>query len=116
MAELLERADAPETAHGAPGDAIGTLAGLLANAKNTEGTRLLAPSDLQAIKACGVTFAIGPTVHGAGEIACNTYSLPHTQALIDGLNRDQPGTRQLILPRSGFAGIQRNAVAVWSGW
>ncbi|NHZ36736.1 glycoside hydrolase family 31 protein [Massilia rubra] len=58
---------------------------------------------------------IGPTVHGAGEITYNTYSMPHTQALIEGLKRDQPDTRQLILSRSGFAGIQRNAVAVWSG-
>ncbi len=58
---------------------------------------------------------IGPTVYGAGEITFNTYSLMHTKALIDGLDRDQPDTRQFILSRSGFAGIQRNAVAVWSG-
>ncbi|MFZ6768473.1 TIM-barrel domain-containing protein [Undibacterium sp. Di26W] len=58
---------------------------------------------------------IGPTVYGAGEITFNSYSLMHTKALIDGLNRDQPDTRQFILSRSGFAGIQRNAVAVWSG-
>ncbi|NHZ96052.1 fumarylacetoacetate hydrolase family protein [Massilia sp. CCM 8734] len=57
MAELLERADAPEIARNAPGDSLGTLDELLANAK-TEGTRLLAPNDLQAIKACGVTFAV----------------------------------------------------------
>ena len=58
---------------------------------------------------------IGPTVHGAGEVTFNAYSLMHTQGLIDGLSRDQPDTRQFILSRSGFAGIQRNAVAVWSG-
>jgi len=58
---------------------------------------------------------IGPTVYGAGEITFNPYSLLHTQALNDGLKRDQPDTRQFILSRSGFAGIQRNAVAVWSG-
>ncbi|UOD30077.1 fumarylacetoacetate hydrolase family protein [Massilia violaceinigra] len=58
MAELLERADAPEIVRSAPGDVLGTLAGLLANATNTESTRLLAPCDLQAIKACGVTFAV----------------------------------------------------------
>lgn len=57
MAELLERLDAADIARNAPGDAIGTLAELLANAR-TEGTRLLAPNDLQAIKACGVTFAV----------------------------------------------------------
>jgi alpha-D-xyloside xylohydrolase len=58
---------------------------------------------------------IGPTVFGAGEVTYNPYSLMHTKALIDGLTRDQPDTRQFILSRSGFAGIQRNAVAVWSG-
>jgi len=58
---------------------------------------------------------IGPTVHGLGEVTFNTYSLAHTSGLIDGLSRDQPDTRQFILSRSGFAGIQRNAVAVWSG-
>jgi len=58
---------------------------------------------------------IGPTIYGAGEITYNPYSLVHTQALIDGLRRDQPDKRQFILSRSGFAGIQRNSVAVWSG-
>ena len=58
---------------------------------------------------------IGPTVYGAGELTYNAYSLLHTQAMSDGLARDQPDTRQFILSRSGFAGIQRNGVAVWSG-
>jgi len=58
---------------------------------------------------------IGPTVYGAGEITFNPYSLVSTGAMYDGLKRDQPDTRQFILSRSGFAGIQRNAVAVWSG-
>jgi alpha-D-xyloside xylohydrolase len=58
---------------------------------------------------------IGPTVYGPGELTFNAYSLVHSQAMIDGLRRDQPDTRQFILSRSGFAGIQRNAVAVWSG-
>lgn len=58
---------------------------------------------------------IGPTVHGAGEVTFNTYSLAHSEGLIAGLKRDQPDKRQFILSRSGFAGIQRNSVAVWSG-
>lgn len=58
---------------------------------------------------------IGPTVYGAGEVTFNPYSLMHTTAMVDGLRRDQPDTRQFILSRSGFAGIQRNATAVWSG-
>jgi alpha-D-xyloside xylohydrolase len=58
---------------------------------------------------------IGPTVYGAGEVTYNPYSLMHTTAMIDGLHRDQPDARQFILSRSGFAGIQRNSTAVWSG-
>jgi alpha-D-xyloside xylohydrolase len=58
---------------------------------------------------------IGATVYGPGEVTFNPYSLVHSQAMIDGLRRDQPDTRQFILSRSGFAGIQRNSVAVWSG-
>ncbi|MES3025286.1 MAG: TIM-barrel domain-containing protein, partial [Pseudomonadota bacterium] len=58
---------------------------------------------------------IGPTVHGPGEVTFNAYSLPHTQGFYENLARDQPDTRQFILSRSGFAGVQRNAVAVWSG-
>jgi len=58
---------------------------------------------------------VGPTVYGGGEITFNPYSLVHTEGFYQGLKRDQPDTRQFILSRSGFAGIQRNAVAVWSG-
>jgi alpha-D-xyloside xylohydrolase len=58
---------------------------------------------------------IGPTVYGAGEITFNPYSLVHSGGMVDGLRHDQPDKRQFILSRSGFAGIQRNSVAVWSG-
>jgi len=58
---------------------------------------------------------IGPTVYGLGEVTFNAYSLAHTQGFYENLARDQPDTRQFILSRSGFAGVQRNAVAVWSG-
>ena len=58
---------------------------------------------------------IGPTVYGPGEITFNPYSLVHSGGMVDGLRRDQPDKRQFILSRSGFAGIQRNSVAVWSG-
>lgn len=58
---------------------------------------------------------IGPTVYGGGEITFNPYSLVHTEGFYSHLKNDQPETRQFILSRSGFAGIQRNATAVWSG-
>jgi alpha-D-xyloside xylohydrolase len=58
---------------------------------------------------------IGPTAYGPGEITFNPYSLVHSGGMVEGLRRDQPDKRQFILSRSGFAGIQRNSVAVWSG-
>lgn len=58
---------------------------------------------------------IGPTIYGAGEITFNPYSLVHTEGFYQHLKQDQPDKRQFILSRSGFAGIQRNASAVWSG-
>jgi alpha-D-xyloside xylohydrolase len=58
---------------------------------------------------------IGPTVYGPGEVTFNPYSLVHSGGMFEHLRRDQPDKRQFILSRSGFAGIQRNATAVWSG-
>ncbi len=58
---------------------------------------------------------ITPTQMGPGAVVHNPYALMNTEAMYDGLKKDQPDTRQFILTRSGFAGIQRNAAAVWSG-
>ncbi len=58
---------------------------------------------------------ITPTQMGPGAIVHNAYALMNTKAMYDGLKVDQPDTRQFILTRSGFAGVQRNAAAVWSG-
>ncbi|MYM24821.1 DUF5110 domain-containing protein [Duganella sp. FT135W] len=58
---------------------------------------------------------IGPTIYGGGEITFNPYSLVHTEGFYSHLKKDQPEKRQFILSRSGFAGIQRNGAAVWSG-
>ena len=60
MRDLLERDDAVDyTAH-ADGPVLTTLEALLAKAASDHGPEamhLLAPNDLQAVKACGVTFA-----------------------------------------------------------
>jgi fumarylacetoacetate (FAA) hydrolase family protein/NAD(P)-dependent dehydrogenase (short-subunit alcohol dehydrogenase family) len=62
MSELLERADALDVARAATGVSLGSVRELLAAALRNDdkdtGPRLLAPCDLQAIKACGVTFAV----------------------------------------------------------
>ncbi|MDR3098905.1 MAG: fumarylacetoacetate hydrolase, partial [Paraburkholderia sp.] len=63
-ADLFDRDDAIEIARNAPGEALGAVTDLLAaslpgapGAANGQ-ARLLAPCDVQAIKACGVTFAV----------------------------------------------------------
>jgi fumarylacetoacetate (FAA) hydrolase family protein len=62
VCELLERADAAAYARNAPGESLGTVQQLMANAlaaePDTNAPQLLAPCDLQAIKAAGVTFAV----------------------------------------------------------
>jgi fumarylacetoacetate (FAA) hydrolase family protein len=60
-ADLFDRDDAVELARTAPGEPLGPVGALIdasfAPAGET-GLRLLAPCDVQAIKACGVTFAV----------------------------------------------------------
>lgn len=58
---------------------------------------------------------ITPTQMGPGALVHNAYALETSRAMYDGLKVDQPDKRQFILTRSGFAGLQRNAAAVWSG-
>ena len=58
MRDLLEQPDIPGFVAAQAGPDIGALADLLALMEPPAGhTRLLAPCDLQAVKACGVTFA-----------------------------------------------------------
>lgn len=62
MAELLDHPELVHLARHAPGDALGPAQAVLDNAlaamPDLALPRLLAPCDLQAIKACGVTFAV----------------------------------------------------------
>jgi fumarylacetoacetate (FAA) hydrolase family protein len=62
VADLLERDDLLAIVRGAEGEDLGEAAQLVraavAGAAVDDGLRLLAPCDLQAIKACGVTFAV----------------------------------------------------------
>ncbi|SOC35916.1 fumarylacetoacetate (FAA) hydrolase family protein [Rhizobium subbaraonis] len=60
MRDLLEREDAAAYAASAEGPVLADLEGLLARGVGTpeaNSVHLLAPNDLQAVKACGVTFA-----------------------------------------------------------
>jgi fumarylacetoacetate (FAA) hydrolase family protein len=61
VSDLFERDDAVAIARSAPGDDLGDVAELVAASERQPGPgalRLLAPCDLQAIKAAGVTFAV----------------------------------------------------------
>jgi len=60
MADLLDQADAAEIVSRLQGESLGSVDRLLENslASPQASPYLLAPCDLQAIKACGVTFAV----------------------------------------------------------
>jgi fumarylacetoacetate (FAA) hydrolase family protein len=59
MRDLLEREDIVGFIDAIPGEDIGSLDEIAAASREASGdtTRLIAPCDLQAVKACGVTFA-----------------------------------------------------------
>jgi alpha-D-xyloside xylohydrolase len=57
----------------------------------------------------------GPTALGPAENFFNTYALVHSGGVYEGARAARPDTRVFILTRSGTAGIQRNASAIWSG-
>ncbi len=60
-ADLFDRKDLLDIVRHAPGEALGPVQALIAASLAGEpanGPRLLAPCDVQAIKACGVTFAV----------------------------------------------------------
>ncbi len=60
MADLLDRDDAPQIVASATGPVLCDVATLLDNSTHSPQVtpHLLAPCDIQAIKACGVTFAV----------------------------------------------------------
>jgi len=58
---------------------------------------------------------MGPTALGPGAAFFNSYPLMHAGNLHDHLILYRPDVRPFILTRSGFAGLQRTASAVWSG-
>jgi len=57
----------------------------------------------------------GPTALGSSTEYFNTFALANAQAVYEGEREFDPNDRTFILTRSGFAGIQRYAAAIWSG-
>jgi alpha-D-xyloside xylohydrolase len=66
--------------------------------------------DLDSIKA-----RIGPTALGPVDNYFNSYALVHSGGVYEGARAARPDRRAFILTRSGTAGIQRHAAALWSG-
>lgn len=99
LAELLDRPDLLEIARHAPGPALGPVQAMLARALATSADaalpRLLPPCDLQAIKACGVTFAVSLLERvieaQAGGSAAHAHDL--RQSLTAALGTDLAGIR-----------------------
>ncbi len=58
---------------------------------------------------------MNPTALGPGSRVLNAFPLENSQAVYDGQRAAAPDQRVFILTRSGFAGQQRYAAAVWSG-
>lgn len=58
---------------------------------------------------------IGQTALGTASRVMNAYPLVNSQGVYEGQRSAAPDQRVFILTRSGFAGIQRYATAVWSG-
>jgi alpha-D-xyloside xylohydrolase len=56
-----------------------------------------------------------PTAMGTGARMLNAYPLVNSEAIYEGQRQAAPNQRVFILTRSGFAGEQRFAAAVWSG-
>ncbi|MGA2030163.1 MAG: TIM-barrel domain-containing protein [Verrucomicrobiota bacterium] len=56
-----------------------------------------------------------PTAMGTGARMLNAYPLVNSEAIYEGQRHVKPDQRVFILTRSGFAGQQRYAAAVWSG-
>lgn len=50
-----------------------------------------------------------------GELLRNVYPMYVNKTVYEGLRKDDPDRRALILTRSGFSGMQRYASATWSG-
>ena len=58
---------------------------------------------------------MNPTALGPGSRVLNAFPLENAGAVYDGQRAAAPDQRVFILTRSGFAGQQRYAAAVWSG-
>jgi fumarylacetoacetate (FAA) hydrolase family protein len=103
MADLLDRPDAVDVARDAPGEHLGPVTPLLEaqlseSPRRTDSPTLLAPCDVQAIKACGVTFAVSLLERVIEDQAGGDASKAHevretiTQLIGSDLSKIRPGS------------------------
>ena len=58
---------------------------------------------------------MSPTALGPAAVYLNAYPLQNAKGIYEGQRSTDPGKRVFLLTRSGFAGSQRYAAAIWSG-
>ena len=73
------------------------------------------PDPLPTPTLRGQRTHVHPTALGTGARMLNAYPLVNSQGIYEGQRAAAPDRRVFILTRSGFAGQQRYAGAVWSG-
>lgn len=72
--------------------------------------------DLMPVPELATTHSqMMPTAGGTAARVLNAYPLVNSAAVYEGQRQARPDQRVAILTRSGFAGQQRHAAAVWSG-
>lgn len=104
MADLLERDDLLTALRGAEGASLGSVDTLMENAQPTpqRAPHLLAPCDVQAVKACGVTFAVSLLERvieeqAGGDPTSAARLREELQSLIGGdLSRIVPGSEEAM--------------------
>ena len=119
LRDLCETPDPAAALRAAGGENLGPLAAILANTpadmRDTTQPHLLAPADLQAIKACGVTFPISMLERvieerARGDLAAAARFRDEVRALIgDDLAKLKPGSPQAMALKAAL--IEQNA---WS--
>lgn len=58
---------------------------------------------------------MSPTAAGPAALVLNAYPLQNAKGIYEGQRSTDPNKRVFLLTRSGFAGSQRYAAAIWSG-
>lgn len=116
---LLEHDDPADVVQAARGERLGSLAGIAARSaqpgQDGEIPRLLAPCDLQVVKACGVTFARSMLERvieemADGELARAQQARERVTAIIgDSLENLRPGSEQAALLKDALL-----AEGMWS--